>query len=92
MAYYRFVVFTRFLASAAIVLGTYTSLGLLRGSAEMHAAVMLVGGLLLTHVGLGIGNIILHLPLGVATAPNGVAALLLVSLIYVNFRLWRQQH
>ena len=67
-------------------------LALLRGSAEMRGAALLVGGLLLVQVGLGIGNVILHLPLGVATAHNGVAALLLVSLIYVNFRLWRQQH
>ena len=58
----------------------------------MRGAALLVGGLLLVQVGLGIGNVILHLPLGVATAHNGVAALLLVSLIYVNFRLWRQQH
>jgi heme A synthase len=32
------------------------------------------------------------LPLGVATAHNGVAALLLVSMIYLNYRLWLQQH
>jgi heme a synthase len=53
---------------------------------------LLVGGLLLVQVALGIGNVLLHLPLGVATAHNGVAALLLVSLIYLNYRLWRQQH
>lgn len=64
---------------------------LLRGQA-LHGAALLVGGLLLVQVGLGIGNVLLHLPLGVATAHNGVAALLLVSLVYVNFRLWRQQH
>ena len=53
---------------------------------------LLVGGLLLVQVILGVGNVLLHLPLGVATAHNGVAALLLVSLVYLNFRLWRQQH
>ena len=48
--------------------------------------------LLLLQVGLGIGNVPLHLPLTVATAHNGVAALLLVSLIYLNYRLWRQPY
>lgn len=67
-------------------------LTLLRGEANMRGAAMLVGGLLLLQVALGIGNVLLHLPLGVATAHNGVAALLLVSLVYLNFRLWRQQH
>ncbi len=67
-------------------------LALLRGDQGLRGAVMLTGGLLLAQVALGIGNVLLHLPLGVATAHNGVAALLLVSLIYVNFRLWRQQY
>ena len=53
-------------------------------------AALMVGGLLPVQVLLG--NMNLHLPPGVATAHNVVAALLLVSLIFVNFRLWRQQH
>jgi cytochrome c oxidase assembly protein subunit 15 len=63
-----------------------------RSRAAMTGVALLVGGLLLVQVALGIGNVLLHLPLGVATAHNGVAALLLVSLIYLNYRLWRQQH
>ncbi|MGB5201817.1 MAG: COX15/CtaA family protein [Sedimenticolaceae bacterium] len=63
-----------------------------RSGAAMTGAALLVGGLLLVQVALGIGNVLLHLPLGVATAHNGVAALLLVSMIYLNYRLWRQQH
>ena len=51
-------------------------------------AALLVGGLLLTQFSLGIANVLLQLPLGVATAHNGVAALLLISLVYLNFRLW----
>ena len=65
---------------------------LLRGGGGLQGSALLVGGLLLVQLGLGVGNVLLHLPLGVATAHNGVAALLLVSLIYLNFRLWRQQH
>jgi cytochrome c oxidase assembly protein subunit 15 len=67
-------------------------LALLRSGGGLRGAAVLVGGLLLLQVGLGIGNVLWHLPLGVATAHNGVAALLLISLVYLNFRLWRQQH
>lgn len=66
--------------------------GILRSDAALLGAAGLVGGLLLTQVALGIGNVLLHLPLGVATAHNGVAALLLGSLIYLNYRLWRHPH
>ena len=58
----------------------------------MKRWIPILGGLLLAQVALGIGNVLLHLPLGVATAHNGVAALLLVSLVYLNYRLWRQQY
>ncbi len=40
-------------------------------------------------LGLGISNVIFKLPLVVATAHNGVAALLLLSLITVNYRVFR---
>jgi cytochrome c oxidase assembly protein subunit 15 len=40
--------------------------------------------LLLTQVGLGIGNVLLSLPLPVAVAHNAVAALLLISLVVLN--------
>ena len=63
-----------------------------RSTSALFGTALLIGGLLLLQVALGIGNVLLHLPLGVATAHNGVAALLLISLIYLNFRLWRQQH
>jgi len=49
-------------------------------------AVMLAG-LLLTQVALGILNVLLNLPLHVAVAHNAVAAVLLLSLVYVAFRL-----
>ena len=67
-------------------------IGILRSGGALVGTAVLVGGLLLLQVALGIGNVLLHLPLGVATAHNGVAALLLVSLIYLNYRLWRQPH
>lgn len=48
---------------------------------------VLVGGLLGVQVLLGILNVKLNLPLHVAVAHNAVAAILLLSLVYVNFRL-----
>lgn len=50
----------------------------------------LVGGLLFLQVGLGIANIVYFLPLPVAVAHNGVAALLLLSLVLLNFQLWQR--
>lgn len=66
--------------------------GVMRSTGALAGAAMLVGLLLLVQVALGIGNVLLHLPLSVATAHNGVAALLLISLIYLNYRLWQRPH
>lgn len=46
-------------------------------------------GLLLTQVALGVSNILFLLPLPVATAHNGVAALLLLALVTLNARYWQ---
>jgi cytochrome c oxidase assembly protein subunit 15 len=45
-------------------------------------------GLLALQVGLGIANVLLGLPLPMAVAHNGVAALLLAATLGINFRLW----
>lgn len=45
----------------------------------------LLAGVLLLQIILGISNILLHLPLGIAVAHNGVAVLLLLILIAFNF-------
>jgi cytochrome c oxidase assembly protein subunit 15 len=66
--------------------------GVLRFSPLLKGAAALVGVLLLVQLALGIGNVLLHVPLGVATAHNGVAALLLGSLVYLNYRLWQRPH
>ncbi|MGB0721097.1 MAG: COX15/CtaA family protein [Gammaproteobacteria bacterium] len=44
----------------------------------------IIGVLLLTQVGLGIANVLMSLPLPVAVAHNGVAALLLLALVTLN--------
>jgi cytochrome c oxidase assembly protein subunit 15 len=46
-----------------------------------------IGLVLLLQIGLGISNVLFSLPLPVAVAHNGVAALLLLTLIILNFRL-----
>ena len=52
--------------------------------AKLGAVVWLV---LLLQIGLGISNVLFSLPLAVAVAHNGVAALLLLTLVMLNFRL-----
>ncbi len=49
-----------------------------------------VAGILLLQLGLGIINVVGSLPLPVAVAHNGVAALLLLSLVAANYRLWQR--
>ena len=56
-----------------------------------YAAIGLaVGGLLLLQVSLGISNVLLSLPLGVSVAHNAGAALLLASLVMLNYRVRRR--
>ena len=62
------------------------SIALLRSRAlAVLGATML--GLLLIQLSLGISNVLFSLPLPVAVAHNGVAALLLISLVVLNFRI-----
>jgi len=62
-----------------------------RAAVPLRGSGMLIGGLLLLQVSLGIGNVVLQLPLAVAVAHNAVAALLLLSLIRLNYQLWQRQ-
>jgi cytochrome c oxidase assembly protein subunit 15 len=50
---------------------------------------LVIGGLLVLQVTLGISNVMLSLPLAVAVAHNTGAALLLGSLVLLNFRVRR---
>ncbi len=61
-----------------------------RGGEILARTGWLILGLLLTQVSLGIGNVLLHLPLPVAVAHNAVAALLLLSLILLSYQLWQR--
>ncbi|MCY1447924.1 Cytochrome oxidase assembly protein [compost metagenome] len=58
----------------------------LRGAGLPRLAGLLLAALCL-QVGLGISNVIFHLPLPVAVAHNGGGALLLLVLVSVNYRV-----
>ena len=65
---------------------------ILRGQYGLESIGYLTAVLLIVQIALGIGNVMLQLPLAVAVAHNAVAALLLLSLVLLNFRLWQRQH
>ncbi|MCQ8897665.1 COX15/CtaA family protein [Limnobacter humi] len=52
-----------------------------------QALALKVVGVLTLQIAMGIGNVVFHLPLWLAVLHNGGAALLLVTLILVNYRL-----
>ena len=59
------------------------------GSRRMKGLANVIAGLLAVQVGLGLSNVAFGLPLWVAVAHNAVGALLLLSLITLNYRLAR---
>ncbi len=71
-----------FVYVGALALALLRAAGFVRHGAAL--ALMLV-----VQMGLGIANVVLNLPLPVAVAHNGVAAVLLVALIVINFALYR---
>ena len=72
---------------ALIVFGHVLATAVLAWRRGLRLAGALAGVLLCTQVALGIANVKLVLPLGIATAHNGVAALLLLSLIALLVRV-----
>jgi len=75
-------------AGAAVVFAFGLVLALLAARRrETRALGLAFGAVLLLQVALGIGNVVLGLPLPVATAHNGVAALLLLALLALLARL-----
>jgi cytochrome c oxidase assembly protein subunit 15 len=65
----------------------------LRVRASPHGALLgnVLLATLLTQVALGISNVVFTLPLPVATAHNGVGAVLLLEVIAVNYRSFRSE-
>lgn len=80
----------------ALVVGIYLLVLLLvvlksRMSAISRRVALIGLLLLLTQISLGISNVVFHLPLAVAVAHNGVAAMLLLSMITLSLALYRQR-
>ena len=71
-----------------LVVGGLALAALREPALRAHASLVLA--LLLVQIGLGIANVLLRLPLVVAVAHNGVAALLLAALVMLNSRLSSQ--
>ncbi|MDO6678097.1 heme A synthase [Shewanella sp. 4_MG-2023] len=59
-------------------------------SRTIRKSAWLLFALVIIQVGLGISNIVMHLPLGIAVSHNGGAALLLLTVIFINYALWRK--
>jgi cytochrome c oxidase assembly protein subunit 15 len=70
-----------------LVLGSVAAGLMIRGAGSLRRLGLVLGVLLLVQVSLGIGNVLLSLPLAVAVAHNGVAALLLMTLVALNHAL-----
>lgn len=68
-----------------VYLGSLT-LWLILKKQSLRSLALVTLGLLLTQIALGISNVLFLLPLPVATAHNGVAALLLLSMVTLNWR------
>ncbi len=65
---------------------------LLRDAAARRYGMLLMAALAV-QLALGIANVLLQLPLPLAVAHNGGAAILLLSLVLVNYRIWKgRQH
>lgn len=71
---------------ALIVFGHVGALAWLAVRRGQRGLGLLIGALLCLQVSLGIGNVLLDLPLAIATAHNGVAALLLLALLALLVR------
>ncbi|QYJ86294.1 COX15/CtaA family protein [Shewanella mesophila] len=67
----------------------YRMLTLSRSSQLKRAAWTLIS-LVVIQVALGISNVVLHLPLGIAVSHNAGAALLLLTMVFINYALWRK--
>ena len=75
------------LVTLVVVLATALALGLRGGDTVVRIVAAVAGVLVVVQFALGIGNVLLSLPLPVAVAHNGVAALLLLSLVTLNHSL-----
>ena len=58
------------------------------GDRRVHRMAMIIFGMLLVQIGLGIGNVLLAIPLPVAVLHNAGAALLMLTLVTLGVKIW----
>jgi cytochrome c oxidase assembly protein subunit 15 len=59
-------------------------------SSTMRTSAYLLILMVIVQVALGISNVVMNLPLGIAVSHNGGAALLLLTMVFINYALWRK--
>ncbi|MBR9728075.1 heme A synthase [Shewanella intestini] len=63
---------------------------ILSQSTTMRKSGYLLTLLVIVQVALGISNVVMHLPLGIAVSHNGGAALLLLTVVFINYAIVRK--
>lgn len=59
-------------------------------SSYLKQSAVVLSLLLVLQIALGISNVVLHLPLGIAVSHNAGAAMLLLTMVFINYALWRK--
>lgn len=59
-------------------------------SSTIRTSAYLLILMVIVQVALGISNVVMNLPLGIAVSHNGGAALLLLTMVFINYALWRK--
>jgi len=78
------------IVTAAILLWLAYKLLTQSQSSQLKLSAQWLMLLVCLQVGLGISNVVLHLPLGIAVSHNAGAVLLLMNLVFINYALWRK--
>ncbi|MCG9698046.1 COX15/CtaA family protein [Shewanella sp. Isolate11] len=76
--------------TATVLLWLAYRMLMLSQSGLMKRSAWLLIGLVIAQVALGISNVVLNLPLGIAVSHNAGAALLLLTLVFINYAIWRK--
>ncbi len=78
------------IVTAAVLLWLAYKLQTQSRTPQLKRAAQLLFLLLCLQVGLGISNVVLHLPLGIAVSHNAGAVFLIMNLVFINYALWRK--
>lgn len=71
------------------VLGVFTLFAVKSRVIKITATLVIL--LLLTQLSLGVANVLMRLPIPIAVSHNGVAGLLLIALVTLNYVIWKKE-